>query len=200
MRNRGYGSSAIRKVDLVSGSVLQEYKLPAVYFGEGITVIKDALVQLTWKSNTGFVYDRDSFRLLRQFSYPTEGWGITYDGDRIVMSDGSSNLYFLDTENFGRTGYIQVHDNNGPVNMLNELEYINGRIYANVWTTDNVVMIDPADGSVTGWIDLSGLREKGHFNSSVDVLNGIAYDKQNNRMLVTGKLWPLLFEIDTVVK
>ena len=196
----GYGSSVIRRVDLVSGRVLQEYRLPANYFGEGITLCGDTLVQLTWQSHAGFVYDKNSFKQLREFSYPTEGWGITYDGSHIIMSDGSSRLYFLNPENFNTTGYIEAHDENGPVNMLNELEYVGGRIFANVWTTDKIVILDPADGSVTGWLDLSGLREKGRFNSSVDVLNGIAYDAKSNRMFVTGKLWPILFEIVTATK
>lgn len=195
----GYGSSSIRRVEMETGKVLQEYKLPAGYFGEGITLCGDTLVQLTWQSKTGFVYDADSFKLLRQFIYPTEGWGITYDGSRIIMGDGTSSLYFLDPENFGRTGQIQVHDDNVPIEMLNELEYFNGRIYANVWRTDRIAIIDPGDGGVSGWIDLAGLREKGRFTGSVDVLNGIAFDKETRRMFVTGKLWPLLFEIDPVI-
>ena len=191
----GYGSSALRRVDLATGRVLQEYKLPGNYFGEGITACRNTLVQLTWQSNTGFVYDAASFKLLREFSYPTEGWGITYDGDRIIMGDGTSNLYFLDPENFSRTGILQVHDDNGPVAMLNELEYFNGRIYGNVWRTDKIAIIDPADGRVTGWINLAGLLDKSQLNGFVDVLNGIAVDTKTGRMFVTGKLWPLLFEI-----
>ncbi|MCX5993785.1 MAG: glutaminyl-peptide cyclotransferase [Chloroflexi bacterium] len=191
----GYGSSSIRKVDLESGRVLQEYKLPERYFGEGITLYKDTLIQLTWKSNTGFVYDKNSLKLLREFSYPTDGWGITHDGSRIIMSDGTSKLYFLDPESFNTTGYVEVHDKNGPVNMLNELEYIDGKIFANVWATDNIVIIDPDDGSIAGWIDLSWLRDAGYYNNSTDVLNGIAYDAERGRMFVTGKLWPQLFEI-----
>jgi glutamine cyclotransferase len=196
----GYGSSALRKVELESGRVLQEYRLPDMYFGEGITLHKDTLIQLTWKSHTGFVYDKSSFNLLRKFSYPTEGWGITHDGKRIIMSDGTSRLYFLDPENFNTTGYIEAHDENGPVNRINELEYIKGRIFANVWGTENVVIIDPGDGSVRGWIDLSGILGAGYYNNSTDVLNGIAYDAERERMIVTGKLWPLLFEITTVAK
>jgi len=196
----GYGSSTLRRVDLGSGRVLQEYKLPGAYFGEGITVWKDTLIQLTWRSNTGFVYDKNSFNILRTFSYPTEGWGITHDGGRIIMSDGTSNLYFLDPESFNRTGYIEVHDENGPVIMLNELEYIKGRIFANVWGTDNIAIIDPGDGSITGWLDLSGLLDAGYYNNSTDVLNGITYDAESDRMFVTGKRWPLLFEIVMTAK
>jgi glutamine cyclotransferase len=196
----GYGSSVIRKTDLESGRILKEYRLPAIYFGEGITLYKDTLIQLTWKSNIGFVYDKNGLNLLREFSYPTEGWGITYDGNRIIMSDGTPNLYFLDPENFNTTGYVEVHDENGPLNMLNELEYIKGRLFANVWRTDDIAIIDPGDGSVTGWIDLSGLLDAGYYNNSTDILNGIAYDAERDRMFVTGKLWPLLFEIIPVVK
>lgn len=190
----GYGSSAIRKVEMESGRLLKEYRLPATYFGEGITLFKDTLIQLTWRSNIGFVYDRNSFNLLREFSYPTEGWGITHDQDRIIMSDGTANLYFLNPENFKATGYVEVHDMSGPINRINELEYINGQIFANVWGTDSIVIIDPGDGSVTGWIDLSGLLDNS-YNNSVDVLNGIAYDATVVRIIVTGKLWPQLFEI-----
>ena len=196
----GYGSSAIRKVDLASGRVLKEYRLPAIYFGEGITLCRDTLIQLTWQSNTGFVYDKNSLNLLREFSYPTEGWGITYDGNRIIMSDGASSLYFLDPENFNRTGYIEVHDENGPVNMLNELEYIKGKVFANVWATDNIAIIDPQDGSVTGWLGLSGLLDRSQYNNTTEVLNGITYDAERDRMFVTGKRWPLLFEIIMVSK
>jgi glutamine cyclotransferase len=191
----GYGSSSIRKVDIELGRVLQEYKLPERYFGEGITLYKDTLIQLTWKSNTGFVYDKNSFKLLREFAYPTDGWGITHDGNRIIMSDGTSNLYFMDPESLKTIGSVVVHDENGPVNMLNEMEYIGGKIYANVWATDNIAIIDPDDGSITGWIDLSGLRGAGNNRNSRDVLNGIAYDAEAGRMFVTGKLWPQLFEI-----
>lgn len=190
----GYGSSAITKVEMESGRLLKEYRLPARYFGEGITLLKDTLIQLTWRSNIGFVYDRDSFNLLRDFSYPTEGWGITHDQARIIMSDGTANLYFLNPENFETTGYLEVHDTSGPVNRINELEYINGKIFANVWGTDNIVIIDPGDGSVTGWIDMSGLLDQSYY-TSVDILNGIAYDAARARIIVTGKLWPLLFEI-----
>lgn len=196
----GYGSSVIRRVDLETGRVLKEFKLDARYFGEGITIYKDTLIQLTWNSHTGFVYDKNSFDLLREFSYPTEGWGITHDGGRIMMSDGTSRIYFLNPESFNAAGYIEVHDEKGPVTRINEMEYIGGRIFANVWKTDNIAVIDPGDGSVTGWIDLSGLREKGRFDNSIDVLNGITYDAGSGRMFVTGKLWPLLFEINIAAK
>ena len=196
----GYGSSVIRKTDLESGRILKEYRLPAIYFGEGITLYKDTLIQLTWRSNAGFVYDKNSFDLLRTFAYPTEGWGITYDGKRLIMSDGTSRLYFLDPENFSTEGYVEAHDESGPVSMLNELEYIKGKIFANVWATDKIAIIDPQDGSVTGWLDLSGILDRGQYDNTTEVLNGITYDAERDRMFVTGKRWPLLFEIVMVVK
>ena len=196
----GYGSSTLRRVDLESGRVLQEYRLPDVYFGEGVTVYKDTLIQLTWRSNTGFVYDKNHFNLLREFSYPTEGWGITHDGKRFIMSDGTSRLYFLDPEDFSAAGYVEAHDESGPVSMLNELEYIKGKVFANIWATDSIAIIDPRDGNVTGWLDLSGLLDSGQYDNTTEVLNGITYDAESDRMFVTGKLWPLLFEIVMVVK
>ena len=196
----GYGSSTLRRVDLESGRLLQEYRLPDVYFGEGVTVYKDTLVQLTWRSNIGFVYDKNSFDLLKTFTYPGEGWGITYDGKRLIMSDGTSRLYFRDPEDFSTAGYVEVHDESGPVSMLNELEYINGKIFANVWATDSIAIIDPQDGRVTGLLDLSGLLDSGQYDNTTEVLNGITYDAERDRMLVTGKRWPLLFEIVMVAK
>lgn len=196
----GYGSSTLRRVDLESGRILQEYRLPDVYFGEGVTVYKDTLVQLTWRSNIGFIYDKNSFDLLGTFAYPGEGWGITYDGKRLIMSDGTSRLYFLDPEDFNTAGYVEAHDESGPVSMLNELEYINGKIFANVWATDSIAIIDPQDGRVTGWLDLSGLLDSGQYDDTTEVLNGITYDAERDRMLVTGKRWPLLFEIVMVAK
>lgn len=195
-----YGNSSIRKVDLETGAVLQSYRLPSSYFGEGITVYKDTIIQLTWESHTGFIYDKNSFELLREFSYPTEGWGITYDGESIIMSDGTSILHFLDPVTLKTTGYIEVHDNNVPIDNINELEYINGRLYVNIWHTERIAIIDPRDGSVTGWIDLTGLLDSRGYNSPAYVLNGIAYDAQADRLFVTGKFWPLLFEIKLVEK
>jgi len=190
-----YGNSSLRKVDLAAGDVLQMRRLSADYFGEGITVYDDTIVQLTWESHTGFVYNKNSFNLLRQFSYPTEGWGITYDGERLIMSDGTSRLHFLNQQTLETTGYIEVSDNNKPVSRLNELEYVNGMVYANVWRTDRIAIIEPQDGRVIGWIDLSGLLQTQDYSDHVDVLNGIAYDSQADRLFVTGKLWPFLFEI-----
>jgi len=193
-----YGSSSLRKVDLESGRVLQVYNLPSACFGEGITVWKDTIVQLTWRNSKGFVYDKNSFAPLREFFYTTEGWGLTHDGSRLIMSDGSSSLYFLDPTNFQLTGHLQVHDNNSPVGGLNELEYIRDHIYANIWATDRIAIIDPGNGRVSGWIDLAGLLEVKYRANPVDILNGIAYNAASNRLFVTGKLWPVLFEIEAI--
>ncbi len=195
-----YGKSSLRKVDLETGKVLQVHRLPSVYFGEGITIFRDTIIQLTWQSNRGFVYDKNSLGLLGEFTYATEGWGITHDGKRLIMSDGTSTLYFLDADTFVVTGHVQVYDNNVPVTNLNELEYIRGQVYANVWRTDSIAIIDPNSGRVTGWIDLSGLLPPQTDGMRVDVLNGIAYDTANDRLFVTGKLWPRLFEIELVTK
>jgi len=192
------GRSTLRCVDLESGNVLQMYELPAEFFGEGITLYSDKIIQLTWKSRIGFVYDKNSFELLRTFSYSTEGWGITYDGERLIMSDGTAMLYFLDVETLEYIGNVEVTGKRGPVIRLNELEYVNGEIYANIWKTDRIARIEPLTGRVTGWLNLEGLLSQEDFEEPVDVLNGIAYDSKNNRLFVTGKLWPKLFEIELV--
>jgi glutamine cyclotransferase len=186
------GASTLRKVKLETGDVLQFHRLPKQFFGEGITIYQDKIIQLTWRSRTGFVYDRQSFRLVRRFRYPTEGWGITHDGKRLIMSDGTATLYFLDPENFKKIGHILVRDAHGPISNLNELEYIRGEIYANVWRKNLIVRISPQTGTVVGWIDLGGLcRWNG-------VLNGIAYDAEHDRLFVTGKLWPFIYEIKLI--
>jgi glutamine cyclotransferase len=190
------GQSTLRKVDLETGDVLQILELSSDYFGEGITICGDKIIQLTWKSHVGFVYDRDSFELLQEFHYSTEGWGITYDGEHLIMSDGTSTLHFLDPETFEEDRQIHVFDGNGAVDELNELEYVQGEIYANVWQTDRIARISPATGQVVGWIDLEGLLSAEDRSQTVDVLNGIAYDAANDRLFVTGKLWPELFEIE----
>jgi len=194
-----YGHSALRRVDLETGNILQVHELSDEYFGEGITIYEDKVIQLTWKSNTGFVYDKNTFELLREFSYPTEGWGITHDGERLIMSDGTSTLYFLNPQTFERVGQLEVFDNDGPVTRLNELEYIKGEIYANVWQTDRIARIALETGRVIAWVDLQGLLAAEDRLEYVDVLNGIAYDAQNDRLFVTGKLWPKLFEIKLIL-
>jgi len=193
-----YGRSTLRRVDLKTGDILQLYELPAQFFGEGVTIYENKIIQLTWQSNIGFVYDKNSFELLQEFSYSTEGWGITYDGKSLIMSDGTSTLYFLDPETFQVTSRIEVCDNDKPVTGLNELEYVHGEIYANVWQTDGIVKIAPHTGKVTGWIELEGLLGPEYRSEPVDVLNGIAYDAKNDRLFVTGKLWPRLFEIKLI--
>lgn len=188
----------MRKVQLETGNILQMHKLPAKFFGEGITIYNDRIIQLTFRSNVGFVYDKESFELLQRFDYPTEGWGITYDGKRIIMSDGTSTLYFLDPETLKQTGRIKVHDNDVPVSRLNELEYVKGQIFANVWPTERIAIIAPRTGKVVGWIYMNGLRSP-HDRLQLDnVLNGIAYDAAGDRLFVTGKFWPKLFEIKLV--
>lgn len=192
------GSSSIRKVDLKTGNILQIHKIPDQYFGEGITLYKDTLIQLTWKSNIGFIYDKNTFESMSEFSYSTEGWGITFDGKRLIMSDGTSTLHFLDPSTLKTVANIEVKDNNTPITKINELEYVKGKIYANIWQTDKIAIIEPSNGQVSGWIDLSGLLSPLDYSDKVDVLNGIAYDVRADRLFVTGKLWPLLFEIKLV--
>lgn len=193
-----FGRSTLRKVELETGKILKIHQLPARFFGEGVTILRDRIIQLTWRSKLGFIYDKHSFRIINEFEYPTEGWGITHDGKRLFMSDGTSVLRLLDPETLRETGRIQVHDSNGPVGQLNELEYVQGEIYANVWKTDCIARISPRSGRVLGWIDLTGLLRPEDRDQSVDVLNGIAYDANNDRLFVTGKLWPKLFEIRLV--
>ena len=192
------GQSTLRRVELESGEVLQSYSLPPDYFGEGITIWGDRIVQLTWKSRQGFVYDKETFELLDTFRYLTEGWGITHDGARLIMSDGTFTLHFWDPDSFEDVGSIEVYDGAAPVTRLNELEYIQGMVLANVYQTDLVAVIDPQTGQVTAWIDLRGLLEPGDYAEPVDVLNGIAYDAGSQRLFVTGKLWPKLFEIEVL--
>jgi len=192
------GHSTLRRVKLETGEVLQIHELPAQFFGEGVTVYGNDIIQLTWQSHVGFVYDRDSFELLQEFNYSTQGWGITHDGERLIMSDGTATLYFLDPETFEEIGRVGVYDNDGSVNRLNELEYVQGEIYANVWQTNCIARIDPQTGQVVGWIELKGLLTPEDRSEPVDVLNGIAYDAENARLFVTGKLWPKLFEIELI--
>jgi glutamine cyclotransferase len=192
------GESTLRKVDLESGDVLQLYSLPPQYFGEGITIYGERVIQLTWQEETGFVYDKSSFDLLETFTYTTEGWGITHDGTRLIMSDGTATLYFWEPETFEEIGRVQVYDDVGPVVRLNELEYIQGQVYANIWQTDLVGIIDPQSGQVTAYVDLAGLLGPEDRIERVDVLNGIAYDAAGDRLFVTGKWWPKLFEIELV--
>lgn len=191
------GQSSLRRVDLTTGDVLKEYNLPSQYFGEGITIFNNTIIQLTWQSHIGFIYDKNTFALLGNFTYPTEGWGLTFDGKQLIMSDGTDNLYFLNPTTFQRTGQVQVHDGKEQITQINELEYINGQVYANIWQTNKIAIINPQTGQVTGWINLTGLPAETAVNSNPNaVLNGIAYDQQNNRLFVTGKDWPSLYQIN----
>lgn len=190
------GRSSVRKVMLETGVPEQERLIDSRYFGEGVVDWKDRLISLTWQDQVGFVFDLATFEKVGEFSYPGEGWGLTRDETRIIMSDGASTLRFLDPDSLEETGSIQVTDDGRPVDNLNELEWVKGEIYANIWQTDRIARIDPGTGRVTGWVDLSGLLSPAdRAGGRVDVLNGIAYDAAADRLFVTGKLWPRLFEI-----
>jgi glutamine cyclotransferase len=193
------GRSSLRMVDLTTGQVLQKHDVPAEYFAEGLTDWGSNLIQLTWRANKGFVYDRFSFSLVRSFPYKGEGWGLTHDATQLIMSDGTAYLRFLDPKTFRETGRVRVTDEAGRgVESLNELEYIHGEIYANIWQTDKIARISPRTGKVVGWIELSGIIDKQELRGEGAVLNGIAYDSRGDRIFVTGKLWPKLFEIRVV--
>jgi len=194
------GRSTLREVDLESGRVQKEISLPQQYFAEGLTNWGSTLIQLTWKKNVAFVYDRATFRLLKTFHYPWEGWGLTQDGKHLIMSDGSETIHFLDPDTFKQERKIRVTDRGKPVQNLNELEYIHGEIYANVWMSNRIARISPSTGKVLSWIDLSGILPSVEVTGEGAVLNGIAYDAAHNRLFVTGKDWPRLFEIQVVKK
>ena len=191
-----YGQSSLRKVELETGKVLQERRIEAMYFAEGLALWGSRLLQLTWQENTGFIYDLATFDRLGMFSYPGQGWGLTSDGRRLIMSDGSASLRFLDPETQRETGRITVSGAaEGPVHNLNELEYVNGDVYANVWGSDRIAVIDAGAGRLKAWIDLQGILRPAMRTGREDVLNGIAFDPAGGRLFVTGKYWPRLFEI-----
>jgi len=192
-----YGSSTLRRVELSTGRVLKIVDLPAKYFGEGMAITGDRIYQLTWQEETGFVYGKGNFTVLSTFIYATQGWGLTYDGSHLIMSDGSANLYFLDPKTFSRVSQVNVFDGSTPVEQLNELEYVDGLVYANVFTTARVAVINPSTGYVVEWLDLSNLPGPTHPDPN-SVLNGIAYDPSTSRLFVTGKNWPSLYEIQVV--
>ena len=189
------GQSTLREVNLTNGEVIQSLALDPELFGEGVTLFNGRIFQLTLTSGIGFIYDPDSFSKLGEFSYTPEGWGLTHDGRQLIMSDGSAELRFLDAETLEGTGRIEVTDRGQPVQWLNELEYVEGEIYANIWQSDLVARISPDSGEVLGWIDLSDLRTE---EDQAGILNGIAYDSRTGRLFVTGKNWPMLFEIALV--
>lgn len=194
-----YGGSSVRRVRLEDGEVLARERLDRRLFGEGITVWGGTLVQLTWRSGLGLVYDRASLALRRTFRYGGEGWGLTEDGRRLIMSDGSPRLRFLDPQSFAVIGQLMVRDGALPVGRLNELEYVQGEIYANVWQTERIARISPRSGRVTAWIDASGLLDE-HERAGAAEMNGIAYDREGGRLFLTGKLWPKLFHVQLIPK
>lgn len=192
------GQSSLRMVDLETGRILQSQPVDRKYFAEGLTDWGSTLVQLTWESQVAFVYDRFSFRMLRTCSYSGEGWGLTQDGKSLILSDGTDTLRFFDPVTFHEIRRIAVKDHGKPIREINELEFIHGKIYANIWHSDRIARIDPASGKVLGWIDLKGLLSADQRTNPEAVLNGIAYDAMHDRLFVTGKLWPKLFEIQVV--
>jgi glutamine cyclotransferase len=189
------GQSSLRKVVLETGAVIQQRSVAAEHFAEGMVDWGDRLIQLTWRSKQGFVYDLATFEPTRVFGYDGEGWGLARDDTRLIMSDGTSTLRFLDPETLTESGRIDVTFDGQPLPQLNELEYVKGEVYANVWPTDFIAIIDPETGRTTGRVDLRGLLPADERKRPVDVLNGIAYDATKDRLFVTGKLWPWLYEI-----
>jgi glutamine cyclotransferase len=192
------GRSSLRKVKLETGEVLQQLPIPPDYFAEGLAEWKGQLVQLTWQNNVAFVYDRATFKRQRTFNYPGEGWGLAEDATGFVLSDGSAHLRFMDPNTFAEVRRVTVMDGGTTIDQLNELEVVNGEVWANVWHTNRIARIDPKTGKVVGWIDLTGLMAGGYRLEAEAVLNGIAYDAAGRRLFVTGKLWPKLFEIAIV--
>lgn len=212
-----YGQSVLTKRDLESGKVLKRERLPRQYFGEGITIFRDRIFQLTWQSQTGFVYDKTTFRLMKEFKYPGEGWGLTHDGKQLIMSDGTAGLRFLDPNTLAETRRVTVRDNGRDVTQLNELEYVapppsgvvdsdsqpraaGPQIFANIWSSDSIVVVDPNTGQVTGWLDLTHLWPLADRPNQEFVLNGIAYLPKSNHLLITGKCWPKLYEIELIAQ
>jgi len=189
------GSSSLRRVEIKTGKVLKRIDVPTQFFAEGLALLNGRLYQLTWQAQRGFVYDIDSFNKLREFNYAGEGWGLTHNASSLIMSDGSNRIRFIDPDTFEVQRMITVQDGKSDITQLNELEYIKGEIYANIWMQDRIARIDPQSGKVNSWIDLSGLQPPEARSDPGAVLNGIAYDESSDRLFVTGKLWPKLFEI-----
>ncbi len=194
------GQSSLRKVRLETGEVVQRVNLASEFFGEGITIVKDEVFQLTWKSGVGFVYDVNDFQVLRKFSYAGEGWGLATNGRELFLSDGTSEIRVLDPETFREKRRLKVHDGSKAVDQLNELEFVEGQIFANVWHANRIARISPETGEIVGWIDLAGLLSSVYRLEPEAVLNGIAYDPVGRRLFVTGKLWPSVFEIRLSLK
>jgi glutamine cyclotransferase len=194
------GHSSLRQVRIETGEVIRKVDLAPQFFGEGITPIGDKVVQLTWQSRLGFVYRLSDFHWLRSFSYPGEGWGLTTDGHELFMSDGTPDIRVLDPGTFAEKRRIHVHDGSSSIDELNELEWVEGEIFANIWQTDRIARISPQTGAVVGWIDLAGLLDPAERKGPEAVLNGIAYDRVGKRLFVTGKLWPAIFQIKVIPK
>ena len=195
-----YGQSSLRRVDLQDGAALQRIELDSQYFGEGIAVVGDRIVQLTYQTGVGFVYDRKTFAKLREFKYSGQGWGLTYDGQRLIMSDSTDTLRFWHPETLEEIGRLRVRDGDQAVAEINEMEFVDGAIYANIWNQERIARIDPKTGVVTAWIDMSNLLTATERARGVDVLNGIAHDPKTGNFLITGKLWPWVFEVKFVKK
>ncbi len=197
-----YGKSGLREVDLETGKLKRNHLLPAELFGEGMAIIGSRIFQLTWREGMGLVYDKERFEVTGSFQYSGEGWGLTSEGQRLLMSDGSSQLRWLDAQTLREVGRLQVTDQGRPLERLNELEFVQGQVLANVYMTDFIARIDPASGRVTGWLDLTGLLKRDQLEpgSQAEVLNGIAYEPASKRLFVTGKYWPKLFEIEVTAK
>ena len=192
----GYGTSSIRRVDLRTGRLLREEPLAEELFGEGLTAVGNQLYQLTWRAGLGLIYDSETLAQSRQFTYAGEGWGLAWDGTRFIMSDGSASLRFLDRETLREAHRVQVRDGDQPIPALNELEFVKGHVFANVWNTTRIAVIEPRSGQVRGWLDLENILPAPFRTETVGVLNGIAYDAEEGRLFVTGKRWPRLFEIE----
>jgi glutamine cyclotransferase len=193
-----HGKSSLRQVNLETGETILKIDYQREVFAEGIAVFKNLIYQLTWKNKTVFIYNKHDLSLVKSLQYSREGWGITHDNKSLILSDGTSTLYFLDPENLGEKKRISVSDSTSEVQYLNELEYINDKIYANIWKSNRIAIINPSNGIVDGWLDLSSLREQLEFDKKVGVLNGIMYDQKEERLFVTGKLWPALYEIKLI--
>jgi|WetSurMetagenome_2_1015567.scaffolds.fasta_scaffold114236_3 glutaminyl-peptide cyclotransferase len=189
------GESNLREVELESGKVIRQHNIDNILFGEGITLLHDRIYEVTWQNKVGFVYDRATFNLINKIYYPMEGWGLTTVDEKIVLSDGTNVLYYIEPDMFTVVSKIEVYDNEKKIDSLNELEYINGEIWANIWMTDLIARIDPLSGKVLSYVNLEGILPENERNGETDVLNGIAYDKATGRIFVTGKKWPKLFEI-----
>jgi glutamine cyclotransferase len=196
------GSSSLRKVELETGKVLQKIDLDKKYFAEGLTIINGKIYQLTWQQKIGFVYDLEKFELEKTFNYEQslEGWGLTNDGNKLIKTDGTERMWFLDAVTLNEISFIETYTNKRKAEKLNELEYVNGKIYANIWQQNSILIVNPVNGAIEGIANLKGLQEKANQKGDANVLNGIAYDKENDRLFVTGKKWPKVFEIELVKK